>query len=101
MEHKHRTRSAGCQANPPHSSPAVIDFQTKVIHPAAIERGLAANPDAETKGILENNKALILLRKGDREGAIRLLGELALDPESTYATEHIAKVSLATIITNR
>jgi len=65
----------------------------------AIERGLAANPDPETKGILQINKALILDRKGDHEGAIRLLGELALDPASTYSTEHMAKVSLANLLT--
>ena len=57
----------------------------------AIERGLAENPDGETNGILQVNKALIRERKGDREGAVRLLGELALDPASTYATEHLAK----------
>jgi len=28
---------------------------------------------------------------------VRLLGELALDPKSTYATEHMAKASLANI----
>jgi tetratricopeptide (TPR) repeat protein len=65
---------------------------------AAIERGLAAHPDRETKGIMQINEALILHRKGDREGAIRLLGELALDPASTYATEHMAKVSLANLV---
>lgn len=64
----------------------------------AIERGLTANPDRETKGVLQINKALILHRKGDHEGAIRLLGELALDPASTYATEHMAKVSLANLL---
>ena len=63
----------------------------------AIERGLAANPDRETRGILQINKALILNRKGNHEGAVCLLGELALDPASTYATEHMAKVSLANI----
>ena len=62
---------------------------------AAIEKGLAVNPDAETKGILLVNKALIMDRSGDRGGAVRLLGELALDPASTYATEHLAKVTLA------
>lgn len=62
---------------------------------AAIEKGLAANPDAETKGTLQINKALILDRKGDREGAVRVLGELALDPASTNSTEHLAKVTLA------
>jgi tetratricopeptide (TPR) repeat protein len=64
---------------------------------AAIEKGLAANPDGETKGILLINKALVLDRSGDRDGAIRLLGELALDPAATYATEHLAKVTLANL----
>ena len=67
----------------------------------AIERGLAENPDRETKGILQVNRALILERKGDRDGAIRLLGELALDPASTYATEHMAKFTLANILQTR
>lgn len=67
-------------------------------HLAAIEKGLAANPDAETNGILQINKALILNRKGDHDGAVRLLGELALDPASTYATEHLAKVTLSSIV---
>jgi len=65
---------------------------------AAIERGLAAHPDGETKGILQVNKALILHRKGDHEGAIRLLGETALDPASPYDTEQMAKVSLANVL---
>ena len=64
---------------------------------AAIEKGLGANPDGETKGILLINKALIMDRGGDHEGAVRLLGELALDPASTYATEHLAKVMLANV----
>ncbi len=63
----------------------------------AIEKGLAANPDGETKGILQINKALIMDRSGDHDGAVRLLGELALDSASTYATEHLAKVTLANI----
>jgi hypothetical protein len=46
---------------------------------------------------LQINRALILKRKGDREGAVRVLGGLALDPASTYATEHMAKVTLASI----
>jgi tetratricopeptide (TPR) repeat protein len=65
---------------------------------AAIEKGLAANPDGETKGILLINKALIVDRSGDNAGAVRLLGELALDPASSYATEHLAKVTLANAV---
>jgi tetratricopeptide (TPR) repeat protein len=63
----------------------------------AIEKGLAANPDGETKGILLINKALIQNQKGDNAAAVRLLGELALDPSSTYATEHMAKATLAQV----
>jgi tetratricopeptide (TPR) repeat protein/tRNA A-37 threonylcarbamoyl transferase component Bud32 len=63
----------------------------------AIETGLAANPDRETKGFLLINKALIMDRSGDREGAVRLLAELALDPGSTLHTEHLAKFTLANI----
>jgi len=62
---------------------------------AAIEKGMAAIPDAETKGSLQINKALILNRRGDRDGAVRLLRELAVDPASTLATEHLAKFVLA------
>jgi tetratricopeptide (TPR) repeat protein len=74
---------------------ALSDNDTESL--VAVERGLAANPDNETKGILQINRALILQRKGDREGAVRVLGGLALDPASTYATEHMAKVTLASI----
>ncbi len=62
---------------------------------AAIENGLAAHPDAETKGMLEINKALVLNLKGDHTAAVRMLGELALDPSSTFGTEHSAKAALS------
>ena len=67
---------------------------------AMIDKGLAAHPDAETKGLLQINKALILNLMGDRDAAIRLLGEFALDPNSTFGTEHSAKSALA-ILLNR
>ena len=62
---------------------------------AAIEKGLSADPDPETKGMLLINKALVMNRAGDRSGAIKLLGELALDPETTFGTEALAKATLA------
>ena len=64
----------------------------------AITRGLEHNPDGETKGILLINKALILHGRGDRDGAVKLLGELALDPQSTLGTEMLAKATLAQIL---
>lgn len=66
-----------------------------------IERGLAANPDAETKGILLINKALSLNQRGEKDAAVKLLGELALDPQSTFATEHLAKAMLANVTAKR
>lgn len=62
-----------------------------------IEKGLAANPDAETKGVLEINRALVLNRKGEHDAAVKLLGGLVLDPSSTYSTEHLAKFTLGNI----
>lgn len=61
----------------------------------AITRGLEADPDPETRGILLINRALILDQRGERAGAITILGELALDPASTLATETLAKATLA------
>jgi tetratricopeptide (TPR) repeat protein len=65
----------------------------------AIDRGLAADPDAETRGMLLVNRALVLNRQGNREAAVRLLGELALSPTSTQASEQMAKATLATLVT--
>ena len=63
----------------------------------AIEKGLASEPDNETKGILLINKALTIHEGGDETTAIEILGEVALDSESTFANEHLAKQSLAMI----
>lgn len=63
----------------------------------AIEQGLRGRPDAETLGVLLINRAGILARRGDRDSAIAILGELALSPDSTLATEHLAKATLAAL----
>jgi tetratricopeptide (TPR) repeat protein len=64
----------------------------------AINKGLEHGPDGETKGVLLINKALILHRRGDRDGAVKMLGELALDPQSTLGTEMVAKATLAQLV---
>jgi hypothetical protein len=48
--------------------------------------------------VLLINRALILHRRGDRNGAIQILGELALDPGSTLSTEMLAKATLAEVV---
>ncbi len=60
----------------------------------AIERGLAADPDPETKGMLSLNKALTLMGSGDSEGGVEILRALVTDQESTLATEALAKAML-------
>jgi tetratricopeptide (TPR) repeat protein len=64
----------------------------------AIEEGLQAEPDPETRGMLLLNKALVLNQRGERGAAIAILGDLALDPASTLATETLAKATLAQVI---
>lgn len=64
---------------------------------AAIESGLAAEPDAETRGMLLINKALILDRQLHHDEAVKILGQLALDPKSTVGTEQLAKATLIII----
>lgn len=64
----------------------------------AIRRGLENDPDLETKGVLLINRALILHRRGDSDGAIKILAELSLDPESTLSTEMLAKATLAQLL---
>lgn len=65
---------------------------------ATIEKGLASAPDAETRGLLQINQALILSRSSEQERAVGMLGELILDPASTLATELMAKVCLASLV---
>lgn len=64
----------------------------------AVTRGLAADPDADTRGMLLIRRALILHGRGQSAEALQILGELALDPDSTLAAESIAKYALAQMV---
>jgi tetratricopeptide (TPR) repeat protein len=64
----------------------------------AIDNGLRGDPDAETRGYLLVNKALLLNRRGERDAAIAMLGELALDPASPGDIELIAKKTIDFIL---
>jgi tetratricopeptide (TPR) repeat protein len=65
---------------------------------AAIDKGLALKPDPDTRGVLLIDKALVLDRQGKHDAAVEMLGELAVDPESTLATEKLAKFTLASLV---
>jgi tetratricopeptide (TPR) repeat protein len=67
----------------------------------AIQKGLAHDPDAETRGLLLLQKAVALDEQGDRAQAVRILGTLALDPQSTRSTEMLAKATLAQLRARR
>ena len=64
---------------------------------AAIKKGLALNPDFETKGMLLINRALIFDVQGDKEEAKKILGRLIFDKESTVSNIEMAKFILYSI----
>jgi hypothetical protein len=43
-------------------------------------------------------KANMLAARGQRDGAVAILGSLALDPDSTLAAEHLAKWAPALLL---
>ncbi|MBU2709264.1 hypothetical protein KCM76_24930 [Zooshikella marina] len=64
----------------------------------AIEKGLSGDPDKETEGFLLINKAVTLFNNGDKQSAINILGELALDPYSPTDIKVISKRTLSMLI---
>lgn len=64
----------------------------------AIEIGLSKNPDAETKGILIINKAILLNEKGESGQAIQLLGNLIFSKDATSGNIELAKYVLKSFI---
>ncbi len=64
----------------------------------AIEQGLQANLDLETKGMLLINKAIVLFNQGKHQEAIDILGYLIVDTENTIGTRESAKFVLSQFI---
>jgi tetratricopeptide (TPR) repeat protein len=64
----------------------------------AIEKGLAADPDEETKGFLIINKAIVLHGRGKKDRAVEILGRLALDLQATLGVVESAKAALALLL---
>jgi hypothetical protein len=59
-----------------------------------IDKALTLEPDAETRGNLQLNRATILHNQGQHEQARALLLQLRDDPASTTATAALAKETL-------
>ncbi|MCF2533400.1 tetratricopeptide repeat protein [Yinghuangia soli] len=64
----------------------------------ALYRGLKADPDPETKGMLAANLGLALAQRGERDAAVRVLAELILDPNRSMAGELHAKNALKQVL---
>lgn len=62
-----------------------------------LETGLAQDPDAETRGFLLLNKALLFDRTGRHDEAVTILGDLATDPGQPLDIGQLARFSLAKI----
>jgi tetratricopeptide (TPR) repeat protein len=63
----------------------------------AIEQGLSKNPDAETKGILLINKAIVLNDSGKKDEATKLLGDYIFSANATKGNIELAKYTLKSI----
>ncbi|HEX6426784.1 MAG TPA: hypothetical protein VF008_03820 [Niastella sp.] len=85
-------------ANVPDFAPAWKELafltENKEEREDVIEQGLSKNPDADTKGILLINKAVILNENGKKEEAKQLLGNLIFSPEATAGNIELAKFTL-------
>lgn len=62
---------------------------------ALLDSGLKAGPDAETRGFLLLNKAMVLRERNQIPEAMVMLGELAVDPQSPLDVEALARHTLA------
>ncbi|GAA5096196.1 hypothetical protein GCM10023210_29740 [Chryseobacterium ginsengisoli] len=82
---------------PPAWKDLAILLDNKIERLKAIEKGLSKNPDADTKGILEINKAIILNESGEKEKAKKLLGNLIFSPDATISNVELAKFTLKSI----
>ncbi|QOF81158.1 tetratricopeptide repeat protein [Variovorax sp. 38R] len=66
-----------------------------------IEKGLSKDPDPETRGWFLVTRAETLAERGDKATALRMLGDVALDPTSTVETEILAKHTIETMLSKK
>lgn len=79
----------------PSFAPIWKEFALLIEEPAdrlvALEQGLAADPDRETKGILLLNKAFVLRAQDESEAAQAIIDDLLDDPSTTAANRGLAE----------
>ncbi|MEO7095143.1 MAG: tetratricopeptide repeat protein [Polyangiales bacterium] len=74
-----------------------LDIQDDAQRVAALDKALAAKPDPETRGLALSNKALALDRMGKHAEAVKILGELVLDPTSPLYVVEVSKLWLSQV----
>jgi tetratricopeptide (TPR) repeat protein len=88
----------------PSFAPAWSEHADSVTDPVqrleAIEKGLAARPDRDTRGFLIIKKAMTTSALGDTDGAARLLHQLASDSTAPANTRAAAEFALAKLLPN-
>lgn len=64
----------------------------------AIDKGLSLDADAETRGILQVNKAILLDEKGEKDAARDLLGQVIFGAASSSSNREIAKLVMKQVM---
>lgn len=97
-EEQRRQALSDIVQNYPNYAPAWLDAAGLINDPAkrllALNQGLAAGPDPETRGMLLINKAIAYDQGGERQQAVKLLETLLAEPDITFATRGIARQTL-------
>lgn len=65
-----------------------------VLRLQAINTGLSKDPDADTKGVLLINKAIVLNASGEKDAAKRMLGDIIFSSDATIGNIELAKFTL-------
>lgn len=86
----------------PNYAPAWVNYaghlKDKKERLAALEKGLASDPDIETKGVLLVNKAFAMSQLGEKDAAIKILGQLMFDENTSKTNQEMARSVIARIV---
>lgn len=74
------------------------ESQSRVQRMESIEKGLKAMPDAETLGLLQVNKAILIAQGDQIQEAFTILGELLLDGRTTQANRIMARMAMKSVL---
>lgn len=98
-----RERLEALTKSVPAFAPAWKDLAPLLENPqsrlSALENGLKADPDPETRGFLLVNKALLLARSDRKAEGIAILGDVATQANQPRDVQHLALFALKNVTT--